>query len=59
MTETALVIYQTFFAQIWRLFTSWHIPGTRVTPAAMGIFCLAFVMILRRIKANMTDGGDD
>lgn len=59
MTGTALEIYQTLFSQAWLLFTSWHIPGTRMTPAALGIFCLAFVMILRRIKANMTDGGDE
>lgn len=41
MTRDAILVLQTLFGTIWRLFTSWHIPGTNVTPAAAFLFFIA------------------
>lgn len=40
MTEDALLVLQSLGGMIWRFFTSWHIPGTNVTPGMIGIFYL-------------------
>lgn len=57
MTADAILIMRFIFVQIWRLFTSWYIPGTRVTPAAMAMFMLAFSFVLRHLSRFL--GGDD
>lgn len=41
MTGDGLAVVQALFSVIWRLFTSWHIPGTTVTPAAAFLFFMA------------------
>lgn len=42
MTNDALLVLEVLFGTIWRLFTSWHIPGTNVTPAvAFAFFIVA------------------
>lgn len=56
MTADAILIVRFLFGQIWRLFTSWYIPGTRVTPAAMAMFMLAFVFVLKHLGIFL--GGD-
>lgn len=38
MTNDAVLVLQSLFQTIWRLFTSWHIPGTNVTPASFFLF---------------------
>lgn len=38
MTNDALLVLQCLFDVIWRLFTSWYIPGTKTTPAAFLLF---------------------
>lgn len=55
MTQDAITCLQMLFVLIWRLFTSWYIPGTHTTPAAF-LFFLAFTgLILRFIgRATMT-----
>lgn len=58
MSGNALLIVQFVFTAIWRLFTSWHIPGTNVSPAAMAFLVLASSFILRWIKKYFL-GGDD
>lgn len=50
MTSDALAVVQCLFQTIWRLFTSWHIPGTATTPAGFFIFALFLVLGLRLIK---------
>lgn len=40
MTNDALLVLETLFSTIWRLFTSWHIPGTNVTPAVAFAFLI-------------------
>jgi len=49
MTADAIMIVKFLFETIWLLFTSWYIPGTRVTPAAMAFFLLVSVFVLRSL----------
>ena len=58
MTSDAVLIVQFLFTSIWRLFTSWYIPGTNVTPAAMSFLVLASVFILRWINQYFIWGDD-
>lgn len=50
MTNSALMVLQVLFQSIWRLFTSWHIPGTNVTPAVMALFLLSAVFTIKFVK---------
>lgn len=48
MTSDAMLVVRTLFGVIWRLFTSWYIPGTDgVTPAMAFLFVLAAGIGLR------------
>lgn len=58
MSSDVVVILQCVFGPIFSLFTSWHFPGTNVSPAAMAFFLLAAYAILRIIRQNLFDGGD-
>lgn len=63
MTADALLIIRTLFAQSWRIFNGWTIPGINLTPAAylMGIVCIWFaVRNLKRVfGADVYLNGDD
>lgn len=50
MTADAEMVLVALFDTIWRLFTSWKIPGTNVTPAAFLIFLLFASLALRYLK---------
>lgn len=54
MTENGLSVLRILFQEIWLLFTSWTIPGTNVTPAAWGVFCLFFFVVVRFVKRFFT-----
>lgn len=54
MTSDALLVVQTLFSTIWRLFTTWSIPGTNTTPAAFFIFLLFASFVLRYIVKIIT-----
>lgn len=59
MTSDALAILQALFGPVWSLFTSWYLPGTRMTPAELGFMALALSLIIRFLKRVLnTDGGD-
>ena len=47
MSSDALAIVGALFQIIWRLFTSWHIPGTEMTPAVLAFFLVAASLGLR------------
>lgn len=48
MTNDALICLGGVFSTIWRLFTSWYIPGTNgVTPAMAFLFVLAAAIGLK------------
>lgn len=49
MTAEALTFVSSFFADIWKFFNSWKLPGTNVTPAAWAFFlrlCLSSFVFL-------------
>lgn len=50
MTNDAFIILQYIFGAIWRLFTSFYIPGTRVTPAGILFLVLFGTVVLRFVK---------
>lgn len=39
-----------FLLQIWRLFNSWFIPGTIMTPAELLVGSLVLILVFRFIK---------
>lgn len=47
MTKDAFAVVQCLFNTIWRLFTSFEVPGTHFTPASWAFFCLFFVLFFR------------
>lgn len=47
MTNDGILVLQCLGQTIWRLFTSWHIPGTNVTPAAAFLFFLCAAIGLK------------
>lgn len=49
MTNDALSVLFCLFSNIWRLFNSWLIPGTNVTPAEAAFGILFTVMIFNFI----------
>lgn len=49
MTSDALLAVQSIFSSMWRLFTSWYIPGTKMTPAGWAFFVLSSVLVVRFI----------
>lgn len=59
MSSDAILVLRTLFEVIWKLFTSWHIPGTRVTPAAWFFFVLGCVLALKVLKRIMLEDYND
>lgn len=57
MTADALLVLRTLFSVVWRLFNSWYIPGTNVTPAAFAFFLLGSNLALRAFKQFFGGGG--
>lgn len=49
MSNDALAVVQCLFNTIWALFTSWHIPGTNVTPASFFLFLISAGIGLRYV----------
>lgn len=59
MRSDVYVLMRGFFEQIWRLFTSWYIPGTHITPAALGFFYLALSFGVRLLRRYFMGGDSD
>lgn len=57
MTDDAILVLKTLFETIWMFFTSWYIPGTNVTPAAMFLFLGAAGIGLRFVGRFLDIGG--
>lgn len=60
MTSDALLVLHCLFGSVWRLFTSWHIPGTHTTPAAFFMFigvCGLALKFLYRVSGIAPDVG--
>lgn len=60
MTDDAVKVVQSLFSVIWRIFTSWYIPGTNVTPAMMALFLasagIGLRLLIRFFDANAGAG---
>lgn len=60
MSQDVVDVLQALFGPgfygIWRLFVSWYIPGTKITPAMWALFSLVLVTAVRFVKRLM--GGD-
>lgn len=56
MSQDAILAISGGISQIWRLFTSWVIPGTDITPATWAMFSLFFVLFIRFIVRILGDG---
>lgn len=62
MTSDGIQVLSFIFQTIWRLFTSWQIPGTHTTPAAWMMFSLSALLAIKlaRIFLYLPDSrGDD
>lgn len=54
MTSDAFLLMQAWLVNIWRLFTSWHIPGTNFSPAQWFFFLLMAPLTVRLVKSILT-----
>ena len=52
MTDDALSVVSLLFSSVFRLFTSWYIPGTNVTPA-VAFFGILFIVIMFKIAGHV------
>lgn len=66
MTSDALSVLQALFddrgpaKSIWKLFTSWTVPGTHFSPAEWMLFALTLVLLFRfwrRVTHTESSGG--
>lgn len=57
MTQNALTLLQTFFTQIFRIFTSIIVPGTNFTFASF-MFFFAFVPLVLKFFCNLLGLGN-
>lgn len=58
MTADGVLVLRSIFTVIWKLFTSWYIPGTHTTPAAFAVFILVTGLILRSTKFLLGAAGN-
>lgn len=58
MTNDALSVVGALFSTVFKLFTSWYIPGTNVTPA-VALFGILFVSFMFRFFAKLLGIWDD
>lgn len=52
MTNDALSVVSVLFGSVFRLFTSWYIPGTNVTPA-VALFGILFISLVFRVLGHV------
>lgn len=50
MTSDVLSFLEGVLSVLFKLFTSWHIPGTNVSPAMWFVFLLSVVVLFRFLK---------
>lgn len=52
MSSDAVAVLQMLFGPIWSLFTSFHFPGTHITPAELGFFFM-FVPVIFKFLSRL------
>lgn len=50
MTNDAVLVLTALFSGIWRIFTSWNFPGTKLSPAELFIGFLALAWAIKFFK---------
>lgn len=50
MSSDVLLVLSSIFGTIWRLFTSWRLPGFSFTPAAWAMFSAFFLLLIRFVR---------
>lgn len=50
MTNEAVSFLSGFFNSVWKLYNSWKLPGTNVTPIAWALFLLLMPVFIRLFK---------
>lgn len=58
MTQEAFTFLSSFFSNVWRIFSSWFIPGTAITPAAL-LFLVPAFLVIKRILFRLSNFSDD
>lgn len=56
MSSDALQVVRCLFTDIWSLFTSWLIPGTAFSPAAVFLASLTVILFVNFIKKALGGG---
>lgn len=54
MANDVILFMQGFFAQMWRLFTSWEMPGLGFSPAQLYFFILVAPIAVKIVKSIVT-----
>lgn len=54
MEQSAFNAFKSFLAQIWRLFTGWHLPFTNATPAMILFLGLIIPLIVRIVRSLLS-----
>ena len=57
MSSDAVLIVRHIFTMIWKLFTSWTIPGTLATPASWGVFMITAGIAIRFFRRITWEAG--
>lgn len=52
MTDDSLSVVSLLFGTVFRLFNSWYIPGTNVTPA-VALFGILFISVMFKIAGHV------
>lgn len=50
MTRDAFSLLGGVIGAVWTLFNGWYLPGTRMTPGEVALFCLTVVVVLRFLR---------
>lgn len=59
MNSDFLMCLRALLSGVWKIFTSWNIPGTNVSPAALGVTLLAMWVVIKFVlRFNRLPFGD-
>lgn len=58
MTQEAFTFLSNFFSSVWKIFSSWFIPGTAITPAAL-LFLVPAFLLIKRVLYRLNNYSDD
>lgn len=59
MQSNVFLYLRTLIEQSWRLLSGWYLPGTHITPAAVGLFYLVLSLGVRLVKRYFMGSDSD